>query len=233
MPRTDLTGWQLIFNDDFVTNAAIGSFGVAYPRWDLSYNAFTDTSGNGLYDPSTVISAKNSVMDFFIHTSGGVHRVCAPGPILPGKSTAFNSGDGQLYGRYSVRFRSESIPAYKVAWLLWPDSDVWADGEIDFPEGDLDSTINAYSHHTGDPTQQDAFESLGTFTPWHTSTVEWTAGQVKFYFDNILVGTSTTNVSSSPMHWVLQTETNLSGTSINDATSGHIQIDWVAVWAAV
>ena len=47
----------------------------------------------------------------------------------------------QAFGRFSVRFRSDPLPGYKAAWLLWPESDNWNEGEIDFPEGGLDSTM--------------------------------------------------------------------------------------------
>jgi hypothetical protein len=32
------------------------------------------------------------------------------------------------------------------------------------------------------------------------------------------------------MHWVLQTETQLSGGAPSDSAAGHVQIAWVAVY---
>jgi hypothetical protein len=32
------------------------------------------------------------------------------------------------------------------------------------------------------------------------------------------------------MHWVLQTETSLSGSAPSDSAAGNVQIDWVAVY---
>jgi hypothetical protein len=33
------------------------------------------------------------------------------------------------------------------------------------------------------------------------------------------------------MHWVIQNETTLSGFVPADSVSGHVLIDWVAVWS--
>jgi hypothetical protein len=63
-----------------------------------------------------------SGLDHYLHASRSGARVSALTPPIP----------GQLYGRYSVRFRSDSIPGYKIAWLLWPTSENWVQGEVDF-----------------------------------------------------------------------------------------------------
>ena len=61
---------------------------------------------------------------------------------------------------------------YKTAWLLWPRSEVWPrDGEIDFPEGDLDSTIHGFVHRQGATSGSDqyAVSTSATYTSWHTA----------------------------------------------------------------
>ncbi|MBI1375933.1 MAG: family 16 glycosylhydrolase [Frankiales bacterium] len=223
MPKGDLPGWTQIFADDFSKDAALGSFLSAYgTRWTAYPSPWKDTSGNGTYDPARTLSASNGLMDIWVHTVNGVHYVSAPMPKLP-KMT---------YGRYSVRFQADSTPGYKVAWLLWPDSDSWpADGEIDFPEGDLSSTISAYAHYASSSGGQDAFELSTTFSGWHTSTVEWKPGKVVFYLDGKVIGTSTKLVPSKPMHWVLQTETRLSGGAPSNSASGHVRVDWVTAYS--
>lgn len=62
---------------------------------------------------------------------------------------------------------------------------------------------------------------------WHVATTEWAPGSVKYFLDNRLVGTSTTKVSSFPMHWVLQAETAYGAVP---STSGHVKIDWAVVY---
>ncbi len=226
MPVGDLPGWHQIFNDDFTTTAALGSFpGTAYgAKWDAYQEGWTDTSGQGTYSPRRTLSATNGTLNINVHTEDGVHLVAAPFPKLPGG--AF----GQTYGRYTVRFRSDPVPGYKTAWLLWPDTDNWNEGEIDFPEGGLNGTIEAFAHHKGAPTQQDAFSTSATYTSWHTATIEWTPGKVVFILDGATIGTSTTAVPSTLMHWVLQTETCIGCTTSNTA-AGTVQVDWVAIYS--
>ncbi len=182
--------------------------------------------------PSQTVSIQNGLMDIWLHTVNGVHEVATVAPQLDGSG----SEGGQLYGRYAIRFRADPVPGYKTAWLLWPDSENWPyDGEIDFPEGGLDSTINAYMHYqgaTGDGSQQDAYTvPSSTYNTWHTAVIEWLPTSLKFYLDGNLIGDSTTNIPDTPMHWALQNETDLTSTPPSDSASGHIQIDWVAAYA--
>jgi hypothetical protein len=86
---------------------------------------------------------------------------------------------------------------------------VWNDGEIDFPEGDLTGTISAFLHYVGAPSQQDYSGTGAGYADWHTATTEWSPNRVAFYFDGRLIGTSTNHVRAKPMHYVLQTETEL------------------------
>jgi beta-glucanase (GH16 family) len=231
MPVGDLAGWRQIFADDFVTDVALGDFPDAVSeRWSAYADGWTDTSGNGTYDPSQVISIHGGVMDLFLHTAGGVHLVSAPVPKLPG---AVGSGGGLLYGRYAIRFRADPVAGYKTAWLLWPDSEDWPqDGEIDFPEGDLDGTISAFMHWQGGTSgsDQDAYSSAATYSEWHTAVTEWTATACRFILDGTVLGTSTSRIPNTPMHWVIQTATWLGGTPPADDVSGHVEIDWVVVW---
>jgi hypothetical protein len=231
LPVGDIAGWRQIFTDDFTTDVPIGSFPSAVSStWSAYQDGWTDTSKNGRYEPSKVVSVAGGMMDLFIHTEEGVHMVSAPVPKLPG---AVGTGGGLLYGRYAVRFRADPIRGYKTAWLLWPDSEQWPrDGEIDYPEGNLDATIAGYMHRMNGTSggDQDAYETQTTYTSWHTAVLEWTAASCKFILDGNVVGTSTSRIPSTPMHWVIQTETALDGTVPADAVEGHVVIDWVAVW---
>jgi beta-glucanase (GH16 family) len=108
---------------------------------------------------------------------------------------------------------------------VWP-----ADGEIDYPEGDLDANMSAFAHYASSGGGQDAFTLSTTFSGWHTATTDWTPGKLVFYLDGKVVGTSTKLVPSKPMHWVLQTETSLDGTTPSNAASGHVRVDWVTAY---
>jgi len=229
MPVGDLPGWRQIFTDDFTGSVPVGSFPAAVStKWTAYPDGWHDTSGNGTYSPSTVASIANGLLNMYIHTANGVHMVCAPEPILPGNTL------NQLYGRYVARFRSDALHAYKTAWLLWPASEVWPrDGEIDFPEGDLDSTIGAFMHHQGGTSggDQDAYSTTTTYTSWHTAVIEWKPDSVTFLLDGVQIGKSTSRIPNTPMRWVLQTETTLSGQVPSNTTAGNVQLDWVAIYA--
>jgi beta-glucanase (GH16 family) len=231
MPVGDIPGWHQVFTEDFTTDVSTGSFPQAVSsKWSAYLDGWSDTSKNGTYEPSQVLSVHDGVLDMFIHSANGVHMVAAPVPIIPG---ATGGGGGLLYGRYVFRFKSDAIHGYKTAWLLWPDSEVWPqDGEIDFPEGDLDGTINAFMHYEGGTSggSQDGYSSSITYTSWHTGVLEWTADHCSFTIDGNLLGSSTSNIPNTPMHWVLQTETTLDGYAPDDSAQGHVVVDWVAVY---
>ena len=229
MPTGDLPGWKQVFTENFTTDVPVGGFpGEAYAeKWDVYPDGWKDTSGNGTYMPSKVVSVSNGVLNKHLHTEDGVHMVAALLPNLPGVH------NGRTYGRYTVRFRADPVPLYKTAWLLWPDSEAWPDdGEIDFPEGNLDGKISAFMHYANPNGGQDEFSTDVTYDDWHTATIEWTEGKVVFILDGKEVGTSTTDVPSNPMHQVLQTETCLGdcGAPPDDA-EGNVQIDWAVAYA--
>jgi hypothetical protein len=248
MPVGDIAGWHQVFSDDFTTSVPVGGFsGCTYPspnvvadscsglppavaaKWWAYPDGWKDTSGNGTYSPSKVLSIQNGVLNYYVHTENGVHMVSAPVPRIPG---GVNNG-GLQYGRYVVRFRADSLHGYKTAWLLWPDSNVWPqDGEIDFPEGNLDSTFSAFMHWMNGTSgsSQDAYPTTATYSTWHTAVIEWTPTATRFILDGNVIGTSYSNIPSTPMHWVLQTETALDGTVPSDSTAGNVQVDWVAVY---
>jgi hypothetical protein len=230
-PIGDLDGWDQVFVDDFETDAPVGSFSRTYGEtWDVYPDGTKDTAGQneggiGRYYPSKVVSVEGGVLNKHLHSSGGVANVAA---LLP-KAT-----QGQLYGRYSVRFRADQVPGYKMAWLLWPTSERWPDhGEVDFPEGNLDETLygaSIYSEPWVGSHQSDRFESGVGFDGWNTATTEWLPGKVSFYLNGEHLGTSTHKTPQTSMKWVLQTETCIGGCQPQPGASGDVEIDWVAAW---
>jgi hypothetical protein len=226
MPVGDLPGWHQIFADDFITPVATGSFpGTVYGNtWSVYANGSSDTSGNGQYAPSRVLSVANGLLSWYVHTENGVHLVAAALPKLP----------TMTYGRYSVRFRADMVYGYKTAWLLWPNSgNSSTEGEIDFPESctGLDGVICAFLHRTFS-SGRDYFGTGATYGAWHTATIEWTPGKCSFLFDGQTIGTSTSGVPTTAMHWVLQTETATWGEGAPSSTAaGTVQVDWVTAYS--
>lgn len=230
MPVGNIPGWRQVFADNFSENVRTGRFpAVVSKRWKAYPDGWSDTSGHGRYEPSKVVSIHNGIMDLYLHTEKGLHMVAAPVPIIPG---ATGENGGLIYGRYVVRFKADPIPGYKTAWLLWPDSNKSSEGEIDFPEGSLDGTFSAFVHHKGDPKVQDAFLTQTGFSTWHTAVIQWTRQSVAFYLDGRLIGATTNRaiIPDTPMHWVLQTETQLNSPPPMDSSAGNVEIDWVAVY---
>ena len=237
LPVGDRPGWHQVFTDDFSTNVPRGSFPAAVSsKWD-AYSGFNDTWGHGRHDPTKVISVDAGLMNINLHTENGTHLVSAPLPKIAGHASAYQ---GLTYGRYAVRFRVDqpsNLVGYKTAWLLWPDAEAgypggnWARGEIDFPEGNLNGTIEAFMHHKGDPHAQEAYPTSTSYNSWHTAVIEWTPQSVKFILDGTVIAndTNTAVIPSTPMHWILQTETTENGP--NDTANGNVQVDWVAIWS--
>jgi len=148
-------------------------------------------------------------------------------PQLPG------AGADQLYGRYAIRFRSPIRGAgWKTAWLLWPQDDQWPkNGEIDLPEGNLDSTISAFMHRQNATSggDQDAYSTSARYDVWHTAVIEWTPTRCEFFLDGASIGKATSRIPNTPMHWVIQSETALDGSI--PAALATIEIDKLSVWA--
>jgi beta-glucanase (GH16 family) len=232
MPVGAIPGWRQVFADDFTTTVPLGRFPSAVSTaWGTSYkDGWKDTTGNGTYMPSKVVSISNGSMNAHLHTENGVHMVAALVPTIPG---AQGAGGGMLYGRYQIRIRGDVIPGYKVSLLLWPDSEKWpVDGEIDFPEGDLTDLIHGYVHlqYGTSPTDQAAFRTSATYRRWHVATVTWLPDLVEFDLDGQRIGVVTSDVPNTPMHLVIQAETVTTGPPPPDSAQGNVQVDWITAY---
>ena len=236
-PVGDLPGWHQVFVDDFTVNAALGSWGSSDPsavvytgdhggEWVEYPDGWPSTNTNGApgYEPGQVLSVHDGMLDFYLHNVNGLPAGANPSPVLA------DGSQYQTYGRYTMRFRTDTsdLADFHIAWLLWPqDDDNWQSAESDFPESDLNANdVSAYAHFGGSGSQ-DAFSASVDFTQWHTYTQEWGPGYRKYYLDDVLIGTSTSQVTSLPERFQLQTEP----TGGNDGDSGHLYVDWIAVYS--
>ncbi len=247
MPTRSPSGWKEVFSDNFATSPSVpvGGFSgcvdansitasqcsglpqpVAKKLWAYPDGWHDDEFGT--YEPSQVLSIHNGLLDYHLHTSGSTHMVAAVVPKIPGGVR----GGGLRYGAYAVRFRSDLLPGYKTAFLLWPDSNKWpADGEIDFPEGDLNGSITASMHWMGGTSHasKDTFLTQATYSGWHTAVIEWTPHLCRFILDGHIIGTSYQSIPSGPMHWVLQAETS-GGYAPARAVAGHVYVAWITAY---
>lgn len=243
-----LTGWRRAFADNFAyENVPIGGFSRCslgrtprrsrcrgLPRsvagkWWAYPDGWPGTPRTGTYFPSRTLSIENGVLDYYVHTRAvagrNYHMIDAAVPKV--------LGGGIVYGRYVVRARWDGLRGYHVSFLLWPDSGRWPrDGEIDFPEADLNSSlVGAYVHWeaTGGAGRQASYVVSANTRYWHTYEIDWLPDSVSFYLDGGRVGRLTSHVPRAPLHWVLQVGTSYSEAPPENSVAGHLQIKWAVV----
>lgn len=243
VPTGDLPGFRNIFWDDFNQDAPLGSWasateaetvvyvGLQGQKWYTYPETFKDTYDARPYRSGAVLSVHDSVLDFWLHQVNGMPAGANPSPVLPSGSQY------QTYGRYSIRLKvnQPDLSEYLAVPLLWPENDeVWpADGEENWPDNLLVNPVYGHHHYARPPLPgegpqggQDEVRTTAKFTDWHTYTIEWTPGRVKYLLDDVVVLNSTEFVPHKPMRWQLQIETKGQGNH-----SGHLLVDWVSVWA--
>ena len=255
MPVGDLDGWHQVFTEDFNTPAPLGQFTKVYGnRWlanpysptgeqwtsdPLTGATWKDTSQWGTYSPEKVLSVANGVLDWHLHTEGSTPYVGAVIPRLPGSALG-----GQTYGKYTFRFRADTIPGYKLVVILWPagrdENAGKIYGEVDFPEvGELvpgkgeDSVMYAFLHPPGNKTQQSLSTGItAADTGWHIASIEWRPGSLTYYLDGQRIGTQTSGVPTTPLALVFQMETKIDKeVAPPPSAEGHVQLDWVSIYA--
>lgn len=157
--------------------------------------------------------------------------------IVPNAPT--NDGKvSQVYGRYNVRFRTiggyptaNGAPdaPYGVAFLLWPATNRWVEGEVDYPEMAWGSNIKGFVHEINNPSNNALYFSSDKLSEgdWHVATIEWYPTTLVFYLDGQIIGHTTDNVPTTPFRWGMQCGGH-SATPAPD-TSGYLLIDWMTV----
>ena len=196
-----------------------------YPDgWPSTYSA----KGAQGYQPSTVLSVHDGVLDFYLHSDSHGNPVGAdPSPVPSGRRY-------QTYGAWSFCEKvapadSHRLDDFHQAPLLWPQNDSDArSAESDFPEADLNALDFSGFAHYGGSGSQDVFDVQSVEpsydpTQWHVYTQTWGPGFRSYYVDGHLAGTSTNQVWSGPERWQLQVEP----LGTNDGGSGHVYVKWI------
>ena len=232
--------------DTFTKSAPLGSFAqttantivyvgdhgmqwTGYPDgWPSTYSGHAEG-----YQPSTVLSIHDGMLDYHLHNDAKGNPVGADPSPLPGGNRY------QTYGAWSLCERvapsdSHHLADFHQAVLLWPrDFRDWLRAESDYPEQNLNSFDFAGYSHYGGSGAQDIFDIKAT-TPrfdarqWHVYTQTWGPGFRSYYVDGRLVGTTTHRVWSGPERWQLQIEP-LGPLGPSDGDSGHVYMKWVWV----
>lgn len=236
---TDITGWTLVFADEFDVDVAEGDildgspdgFHTADGRYTFYKSTWTDTTHHGHYDPS-IVSIHDSTLDIHIATTGGFPRVCAFTPHPPGSSSKGGLSAG---GRFFARIKADAMAGYKGVPMWWADDGIH--GEFDGPESNFTVAPRAYMHPTaGVSTGQVAFSYPGgtSWQDWHDYECAWTpGGVVQYWIDGVSIGTTPCPSVPSPLHCNMQFETQLVYTTAgipDPSVTGHVYIDRLALW---
>ncbi|MFJ3383019.1 MULTISPECIES: glycoside hydrolase family 16 protein [unclassified Curtobacterium] len=197
------------FVETFDTDAGTGQVAGAYPQ---SWQPYPDGT-SGIYAPSKTVSVHDGVMDVTLGNGSGT-------------AGTFGSAAGawsHVGGSFSVRAKATGGDGNGAAFMLWPTSGTWSDGEIDFPEGNFEDVPSAFQHSMV-PGQEANRVQVGTgvsWRDWHTYTVDWDPGKsVTYSVDGKVLETLTKDVPTTPHRYMFQVG--------NWGASGHLLIDWVS-----
>ncbi len=227
--------------DTFTKTAPLGSFaastanqvvytgdhGMAWTEYPDGWVSTFSSRAEG-YQPSTVQSVHDGVLDFHLHNDSNGNPVGADPSPLPGGNRY------QTYGAWSFCEKvapadSHNLADFHQAPLLWPQNSAnWQWAESDYPESNLNVLDFSGYQHYGGSGALDLFDIRSidpNFDPtqWHVYTQAWGPGFRAYYVDGSLVGVTTNQVWSKPERWQLQIEPS----GINDGDSGHLYLNWV------
>ncbi len=214
MPVGDLPGWKQILAENFDRNARADQIAEKYGD---SFRAYSD---NKAYSAAN-LSVHDGSFDF---TLDAENRKGAAGVFGPPDSVW-----GMQYGKYSIRFKAVGAVGNNAAIMWWPSSDIWGDGELDYPEGSLGGSIWVHHHEVGCADACYEAEDVNTgvlWTDWHTASTEWTPTSVKYYLDDQLLATFKTNVPTTDHRMTVQ-----AWAKKKKLDSGHLLLDWVTIYS--
>jgi beta-glucanase (GH16 family) len=210
-------GWKMVAHDEF-DGAALDE-----DHWSPYKGRTTDDVGQ--HDPDN------------LSVSDGTLKLTSRGDTSAGLAW----DDGQKYGRWEARVRSEKGNGFGPVMLLWPDAEDWPEGgEIDImeiPKGDRTKAI--FTVHWGEDNQQDGKSVQGDFTQWHNFAVEWTPDHIVGYVDGEEIY-RTDNADAIPprsMHFAMQQDIGPYGKDWIPAPDAStpatctFEIDWVRIYA--
>lgn len=200
------------FSEDFDTPASAGGpFAATYRD---SWQPYPDGTG-GKYWSGKLISAHDGYMDVAMD---GEH----------GAAGTFGTPTGawsHVGGTFSIRARATGGEGNGVAVMLWPTSDAWVDGELNYPEGQFEGSPRVFHHSMTPGSERDTehYNTRVSWQDWHTYTTEWVPGKIiRYYLDGKLVFTVPRNVPTTPHRYMFQVG--------NWGDPGHLQIDWVRTY---
>ena len=216
------------YYNDFDKNAKTGTIRDAYSDMAYYNEGQGDTSGLGKYSADKVLSAHDGMLDWYMHSENGQPLGAT---VLPDQYTP------HTYGAYTIRYKTDPTKGYKFVPLLWPSSDNWNEGEVDWPEANLGEKPRPASAVPGTYTNggMKFLPEKEMFAPtdsagWHEATTVWTPKGLSFYWDGKLVTKVTEGVPTKPMRLTLQAETWIGQGAVPKDAAGHIYMDSVGIF---
>jgi hypothetical protein len=212
-PTASVGAFKQNFVENFSTNAAAnGPFQKTYAN---SWQPYADGT-SGIYYPSSQISAHDGLMDVKLDGSKG-----AAGTF--GTTSGAWSHTG---GMFSVRAKATGGTGNGAAFMIWPSSNTWSDGELDFPESNFEDSpmLHQHSMTAGQEQNTTSMTSGASWRSWHTYSVQWIPGKsVTYLLDGKAIDSITHDVPTTPHRYMFQVG--------NWGASGHLFIDWVATYS--
>jgi hypothetical protein len=211
-PSSSVGPFKETFVQNFSTDAsAYGQFAQTYAN---SWQPYADGT-SGIYWSSSQVSAHDGLMDVSLDGSHG-----AAGTF--GTTSGAYSHTG---GMFSVRAKATGGVGNGAAFMLWPSSNVWSDGEIDYPESNFEASpmLHQHSMTPGQEANNTALSTGVSWRNWHTYSVQWIPGRsVTYLLDGKVIDTITHDVPTTPHRYMFQVG--------NWGATGHLFIDWVATY---
>ncbi|AKJ29507.1 beta-glucanase [Caldimonas brevitalea] len=192
-------GWRMVWRDEFDGNA------IDRSKWGFEVNA--QGGGNNEWQYYTDRPENAWVANGVLNLQARQERYCAAEGCRDYTSSRLRTlGKGDwLYGRVEVRAKlPRGQGLWPAIWMLptdWVYGGWAASGEIDImeavnPAASGGNTIYG-SIHYGNPWPGNQHKTVGYNPPssvtdnFHTYTIEWEPGQIRWYVDNVHYATQT------------------------------------------
>lgn len=211
-PRGNVGKFQQQFVEEFKTTANWGGkFAKTYAG---SWQPYPDGMSN-MYWSGKQIRSLNGHMDVYLDGKHG-----AAGTF--GTPTGAWDHKG---GKFSVRAKATGGVGNGAAFMLWPTSNVWSDGEIDYPESNFEDSPMSHQHsmQPGNEVMATSQTTRASWRDWHVYSIEWIPGKsVRYLLDGKVISTVTWDVPTSAHRYMFQVG--------NWGGKGHLYIDWVSTY---
>jgi len=202
---------QRVVENFGVMAAAKGKFAKTYAK---NWQPYPDGTG-GMYYSGSQISGHAGVMDVLLDGKKG-----AAGTFGTARDAWTHVG-----GKFTVRARASGGDGNGAAFMLWPNSNRWADGEIDYPEANFEASPMVFQHSMtpGQEVNTTQHWTGVSWREWHTYSIEWIPGKsVTYQLDGKTITTITKDVPTTAHRYMFQVG--------NWGKPGHLYIDWFTTY---